>query len=324
MPATLSETGCFEGASGAPAPDVIPYGVNSPLWTDGADKARYIVLPPGQSVHRLPDGTLSFPVGTVLIKEFGMLLDDRRPSTFRDLETRFVVRGASDWGFFTYRFSANGADASLLTEDEGGQDELLSVRRAGTTETFPYHYPSRNECTTCHSAATERSLGFRVDQLNGIFNYTGVLANQLAALDSVGALTGLDVPAGEALRPEDYPALVDPTNEGEEPELRARAYLHANCSHCHRPLGQSSPALTLDMRIERSLADTHLCDEAQFFAPTGTLRIDPGDPDASFVVQRMESTDPLRRMPPLGRTLPDHLGGLRAVRLWAATMRECP
>ena len=56
----------------------------------------------------------------------------------------------------------------------------------------------------------------------------------------------------------------------------------------------------------------------------GTLRIAPGDPDRSFVVQRMESTDPLRRMPPLGRTLPDYAGGVRAVRLWAARLDTCP
>ena len=322
MPDVLSATSCFtDVAAGAPAADLIPFGVNSPLWTDGAAKARYVVLPPGEVVTRLPDGTLAFPVGTVLVKEFAMLMDDRRPSSFRRLEMRFVVRGASDWGFFTYRYEADGEDARLLTT---GADEDLRVRRAGVVEEFPYHFPSRAECVTCHSAATERALGFRIDQLNGVFNYTGVIENQLVALHSVGVFAGLDVPDGEELDPAAYPAMVDPTNEGEEPEARARAYLHANCSHCHRPLGQSSPALTLDMRIERSLADTHLCDEAQFFAPAGTLRIAPGDPDRSFVVQRMESTDPLRRMPPLGRTLPDYAGGVRAVRLWAARLDTCP
>lgn len=322
MPAQLSATHCFTSvAEGTPAADLIPFGVNSPLWSDGAAKARYLVLPPFEVVTRLPDGTLDFPVGTVLVKEFGMLLDDRRPSSFRRLETRFVVRGASDWGFFTYRYDEDGEEAQLLTT---GADEELRVRRDASMTTFPYHYPSRAECVTCHSAATERALGFRIDQLNGLFNYTGVIENQLVALNSVGVFAGLDVPAGEELDPAAYPAMVDPTNEGEEAEDRARAYLHANCSHCHRPLGQSSPALTLDMRIERSLEDTHLCDEAQFFAPAGTRRIAPGDPDRSFVVQRMESTDPLRRMPPLGRTLPDYLGGVRAVRFWAATLEECP
>lgn len=322
MPAQLSATQCFtDVAEGTPAADLIPFGVNSPLWTDGAAKARYLVLPPFEVVTRLPDGTLEFPVGTVLVKEFAMLLDDRRASSFRRLETRFVVRGQADWGFFTYRYDEDGEDAQLLAT---GADEELRVRRDAVVETFPYHFPSRAECATCHSAATERSLGFRIDQLNGLFNYTGVIENQLVALNSVGVFAGLDVPVGEELDPAAYPAMVDPTNEGEQPEDRARAYLHANCSHCHRPLGQSSPALTLDLRIERSLADTHLCDEAQFFAPAGTRRIAPGDPDNSFVVQRMESTDPLRRMPPLGRTLPDYAGGVRAVRLWAATLEECP
>ena len=322
MPATLSATGCFtDVAAGAPAADLIPYGVNSPLWTDGAAKARYLVLPPEEIVTRLPDGTLDFPVGTVLIKEFGMLMDERRPHTFRRLEVRFIVRGATDWGFFTYRFDEDGQEAQLLS---AGASEDLRVRRDGEWQAFPYIYPSRTECVTCHSNATERSLGFRIDQLNGLYNYTGVIENQLVALNSVGVFTGLDIPSGEQLDPSDYPALVDPKDEGQPAEARARSYLHANCSHCHRPLGQSSPGLSLDMRIERTLAETHLCDEAQFFAPPGTLRIHPGDPDASFVVQRMESTDSFRRMPPLGRTLPDYSGGVRAVRLWAAGLRQCP
>ena len=126
MPAQLSATHCFTSvAEGTPAADLIPFGVNSPLWSDGAAKARYLVLPPFEVVTRLADGRLDFPVGTVLVKEFAMLMDDRRPSSFRRLEMRFVVRGASDWGFFTYRYEADGEDARLLTT---GADEDLRVR----------------------------------------------------------------------------------------------------------------------------------------------------------------------------------------------------
>ena len=322
MPETLSATGCFGGdALNVPAADMIPYDVNSPLWTDGAAKARYLVLPPGQVITYLPDGTLGFPVGTVLVKEFDMLMDERRPSSLRRLEVRFIMRGALDWGFFTYRFDDNGREAHLLA---AGENEELRIRRDGTTQTFTYHFPSRTECMTCHSTATERALGFRIDQLNGLFDYTGYVENQLVAMHEVGVFNTLNAEPGQPPRPADYPALADPKDEGEDPERRARAYLHANCSHCHRPLGQSSPALTLDMRIERTLEDTHLCDEVQFFAPEGTLRIHPGDPDASFVVQRMESTDPFRQMPPLGRSLPDLGGGVRAVRTWAASLTQCP
>ena len=74
-------------------------------------------------------------------------------------------------------------------------------------------------------------------------------------------------------------------------EARARAYLHANCSHCHRPGGGSPVAM--DLRYTTSLAATKTCG----ITPTGSdlgiagaKLVAPGDPPSSLLVRRMRST----------------------------------
>ena len=330
MPDRLSETGCFvDLPTRSPAADLVPFAVNSPLWSDGTGKRRFIVLPPGARavVETNDSGNLDIlaPIGTVWIKEFAIDLDAAQPDATRPLEMRFIVRGASTWGFFTYRFDEDANEAWLIPDGEA-QNETLVLRGTGGTagrRELPYVYPSRAQCRTCHSSATERVLGFRVDQLNRRMDYDGVREEQLVALHEAGVLTRLTTD-GTTPDPDAFPALVDPRDDSQDPEARARSYLHSNCSHCHRPLGQSSSALNLDLRIERTLEETHLCDEVQFFAPEGTLRIAPRDPDASYVIQRLETEDPFLRMPPLGRTLPDFDGGVRALRFWVSGLSECP
>lgn len=72
MPARLSETGCFVGVKALePGPDLIPYEVNSALWTDGAFKPRFMVVPSPEKVSIHEDGSWGFPEGSVLIKSFG-------------------------------------------------------------------------------------------------------------------------------------------------------------------------------------------------------------------------------------------------------------
>jgi glucose/arabinose dehydrogenase len=49
FPQTLSQTGCFSGST--PAAGLIPFDVNSPLWSDNATKRRWMALPNAQRIH---------------------------------------------------------------------------------------------------------------------------------------------------------------------------------------------------------------------------------------------------------------------------------
>ena len=71
MPQLLSQTGCVDPAQPTNfASGVIPYDVNNPLWSDGADKQRGFALPEGARIAVRPNGDFDMPVRTVAIKSF--------------------------------------------------------------------------------------------------------------------------------------------------------------------------------------------------------------------------------------------------------------
>jgi hypothetical protein len=96
VPPTLRETGCFVGDEVlTPAPELVPYEVNSPLWTDGAFKQRFFATPAGSVVGIAGDAPWDFPVGSVIVKNFGFELADASGHLApRIVETRFLVHRA--------------------------------------------------------------------------------------------------------------------------------------------------------------------------------------------------------------------------------------
>jgi uncharacterized repeat protein (TIGR03806 family) len=288
FPTTLSATGCFDAAHpGQVAPGVLPYDVNSPLWSDGAVKERFMALPDGARIHVEADGDFTFPVGTVLIKSFS--LGGKR------VETRLLVRHTDGaWGGYTYEWNAAQTDAALLDADKTVQ------LPGGQSWTFP----SRAQCVQCHTAAAGGSLGPEIAQLNRDLAYPGGLtANQLATLDHIGLFDGaLD------LLPSELPQLSRPSDPSRPLEPRAKAYLHANCSFCHRPLGTGrGPA---DFRAATPLSNMGVCDAAPTVGDLGVANarlLAPGASARSIISVRMHALDD-RRMPPVGRALVDSDG----------------
>ncbi len=200
IPRRLSETGCFaDTATHTLAPGVVAFGVRVPLWSDGTRKSRALALPPGTRVDL--DRAEGFPEGSVLIKTF--------EHAGRRIETRMLALHGGAWRGYTWRWSADQADAQLL---EGALREEV----AG----LDWSYPSRAECEACHTPEAGQVLGFRKEQLD------------LEALR----------PWVEATPIEPWPALEGPGDPG----LRARAYLEVNCAFCHRD-PQATPALDLRM-----------------------------------------------------------------------------
>lgn len=317
MPPRLSDTGCFADLKSLTAgPDLIPYEVSSALWTDGAFKPRYMMVPSPEQVTVDEDGSWTFPEGSVLIKSFGfnfMLSDEVSP---RPVETRFMVRHQGEWEYATYQWNEGGTDARLLSD---GATVQLEVYQDGRPTTLEYTFPDYDACTTCHGAEIDDVLGPKTNQLNRDRDYDGVLVNQLRAMDDIGLL---DFVSAEVIDPERLPRMANPQLGQGTLEERARAYLDANCAHCHRPGGWAPSDSGLDLRYETALQDTGLCEPMKYFQWVGMPRVAPGDPDGSGMLQRFLLEDALR-MPSLGTSVVDP-SGAELLRSWISQLGACP
>lgn len=317
LPGTLSATGCFtDVAALTPAPDLVPYLVRAPLWTDGVYKQRYLVLPPGQTIGVREADAWDFPVGSILIKLF--ILETRRgdPATRKPVEARFMVRTGAGWHFASYAWDETGAEARLSS---GGYTETFEVEDGDATEVVRYYFPDRGGCLVCHAESAGRVLGPSTLQMNRAVQYEDGRQNQLAALQAAGILDSVSAdPAG-------LPVMVDPADRDAPIEARARSYLHGNCSHCHRPGGWTNPDILMDLRYDVPFAESSTCGEPihhVIYESLGEVVIDPGHPERSNMLQRMLD----RRgasMPPTGQSLTDP-AGTELVRAWIAQLRACP
>jgi uncharacterized repeat protein (TIGR03806 family) len=305
-PALLSQTlGFADVASLTPAPGLLPYGVQSPLFSDGAQKGRWLALPSGGQIGFTEWGAWSFPEGTVFVKEFDMALDEREPEQVRRLETRFLVvaRGGSVYGL-SYAWNEAQTDAELQSQ---GHDEPLGIIGVdGGRRQQTYTFPAQSDCPKCHSDIAGGVLGARTGQLNGDYAYPGpdggegFTSNQLGVWERLGFF---DRAVGD--RPfSEYPRLANLADTDQPVELRIRSYWEANCSMCHNA---DSPIPSWDARFVTSLEHQGVLDAESYAGPDpqGRLLIAPGSPERSLMVARAASTAPLVRMPPLLRNRVD-------------------
>lgn len=332
-PELLSAYRFFRDA-GARAPNarVTPYELNTALYSDGALKFRYVYMPEGAQARYDAEGVFEFPVGTVLIKTFAFAADMRRPTeNVRFLETRLLIRRAEGWIALPYvwneaqteaRYSPIGADIPVSFTDEQGRSTALD-----------WAVPNRNQCKGCHDVAGEvQPIGPSARNLNlatDLIVHSGGPAgrwpsgveetnNQIDEWRRTGLLAGAPERAQHSAPR--VPNAYDPASGSLE--ARARAYLDVNCAHCHNPQG---PAHTSGLDLSWSQADPALwgVNKRPVAAGRGSAGMDfaiaPGDPDHSFLLYRMESTDPGVMMPELGRQLVDERA-VALMREWIAGM----
>ena len=315
MPDRLSDTGCFTNLETLePGPDLIPYEVNSALWTDGAFKPRYMVVPSTEQITILEDGSWVFPDGSVLIKMFGFEFEKGDPESQRPVETRFMVRHDGSWEYATYEWNDEGTEAALL-------DARKTVEYTVQGGSLEYLFPEYEDCVTCHAGPIDDVLGPKTSQLNRDRDYGLVVANQLAAMAEIDLFA---LGPEEELDPAEAPRMANPKAGEGRLEERARAYLDANCAHCHRPDAYASSAdHGLDLRYEVSLEDSGLCEPMRYFTQwEGLPRVAPGDPDGSGIVQRFVVQGVLR-MPSIATSIVDP-SGLALLRDWIAQIATCP
>jgi hypothetical protein len=289
LPARLSETGLFADVpSDALALGVRAYRPQFALWSDGADKRRWVSLPVGSRIDSADPDDWSFPVGTKFWKEFTR--DGVR------VETRLLTRwgtGQADWIGAAYIWNDDGSDAGL---------SAYGAENAGGTA---HDVPAAGECMACHGGTKSVILGFSAIQLAHDADDGGVTLQTLNE---------------ENLWSE--PISNQPRVPGDATERAALGYLHANCGHCHN---QDRPARTgarcfdpdndFDFRLSvhalGSVADT----------PTRkTIReaVKPGAPGASRLIDLMSQRGLFKQMPPLASERVDPDG----VELISAFIRE--
>lgn len=336
-PPLLSEWGLLQRVDGhlQPALGVMPYDLNTPLFSDHAHKLRTVWLPPGTSA-RYAQGAFDYPVGTVLTKTFyyprdaqGSLLLDQ--ADMRDpqhglslahvqlIETRVLLRQEAGWVALPYVWDAAQKEARL--EWAGASLDLSLHGPTGNIVAVDYQVPDANQCAGCHEERTGQGmapLGPKARHLNKSFAYADGSHNQLLHWQQVGWLQGLPPELAQVPQNARWPL----PRPGESLEEQARSYLDINCAHCHNPRGAArTSGLLLDVDTTIGIP-FGLCKQP-VAAGKGSgdrlVDIHPGQPDRSVLLFRMESVDPSIMMPELGRSTV-HQDGVEVLRRWIASL----
>lgn len=297
MPRALSEYGFFaDGGAQVPGKGVTPYRLNTPLYSDGAEKLRFVYVPIGQQALADGEGLLRLPIGSALIKTFAFRENGKR----RLIETRVLLHRADGWVALPYRWNEEQTEARLA---------VAGARLPVTTpsgERISYRIPNKNQCKECHG-------------LDGAVTPIGPKARNLSRrwLEGMVAAGHLDaVPEGS----DTIPLWED--RENAPVEAAARGYLEANCAHCHQP-GATASNSGLDLRWEQHDPAAIGIMKRPVAAGRGAggheFGIVPGKPDDSILIYRMESIEPGVAMPELGKGTVDP-DGVAIVRRWIARM----
>jgi uncharacterized repeat protein (TIGR03806 family) len=316
----LSEYGLFIGdiSQQLPAPGVMPYALNSPLFSDYAHKLRFVQLPEGKAVAYNADSVFQFPIGTRIAKTFFYYNDERNPAKGRRLiETRILLLEEKGWKSLPYIWNAEQTDA--LLDVAGATTPVSFTNAAGSKVKFDYQVPNMNQCKSCHERnGVMTPIGPSARQLNGMQDYDGRKMNQLAHWQNVGMLTGVPSDAGT------IPALVDYYDPSQPLADRAMAYLDINCAHCHNAAGQAQTSgLFLDWRTQDKTAYGLMKTPVAAGRGSGGRSFDivPGKSAESILYYRMASTDPGIMMPELGRKL-NHAEGLKLIEAWINSLQN--
>jgi hypothetical protein len=323
----LTETGCVDPKNPTKLSSVVlPYEVNSPLWSDDTDKFRGMVIPPGKKIHvkdcaatpaecpqgMQDDGKWVMPVGTVMVKSFGF--------DAKLIETRLFVRADENtWNGYSYQWNEAQTEATVVPADE---DPSLNNMRAKVSfntgkRVVEWIFPYRFDCGGCHTQSAGGTLGPETRQMNRMVGAKNQMDDWKALFDAP---------------PKMLPALVLPYDgqlgkvpAGATIEERARSYLHANCAYCHRPDGVFN---SIDFRIGTTLKATGACGVEPMkstLGVAGALVMKAGKPMESTMWLRMNapySGDKIR-MPQLATYVVDKLG-LALIGDWITSVTACP
>ncbi len=295
---SLSSYRFYDGAMNQmqPAAGVLPYELINSLFTDYAQKKRFVWMPDGSTARFVQDDEiLEFPVGAVMIKNF--YYTNVLPSNEQKIiETRLIYRTEVGWEFADYIWNEEQTDAFL---DNSGSTVSLSFIENGQEYSIDYRVPSTAECLTCHKKVDEaQPIGPKPFNLNKTFAFADGSQSQLQKWEDEGYLTAA---------PESVGVLPYWKDQSLTLEQRVRGYTEVNCAHCHNDLGHCSYR---EVRFDfvNSLDDENMgvCLEPEENVGTGQTHIvRPGTARRSALYYRLNTTNPSERMPLLGRSIID-------------------
>ncbi|ACJ28693.1 Conserved hypothetical protein [Shewanella piezotolerans WP3] len=321
---SLSQYGLFVDPSVPTSDPVTPgmaYQLSTQLFSNYANKHRFIFLPQSKQISYHPTATFELPVGTVLVKTFSLPFDTQVGGANNEvqIETRLLIHREVGWTTLPYVW--NGAEATL---QQAGLDVPHSLNHQGVREVFDYHVPSRAECKICHQStlgsdsqsALIRPIGIKAHLLNRDISYQGQSINQLRLWQQLNLLNGLPALS-------DVGITAEINDQSASLTSRAKGYLDINCAHCHNADGFASiSGLRLGFYVDHTSYQYGICKQ-----PPGwdggskglSYDIIPGDGEHSILVYRQELNQAKDRMPPLGRAIV-HTEAVAVIKEWIDAM----
>ncbi|MEX0585582.1 MAG: hypothetical protein WD176_02990, partial [Pirellulales bacterium] len=232
------------------------------------------------------------------------------------IETRLLTRQQGEWVGYSYQWNDEQTEAELV--EKSGRDVEYAITDPDADNGVrkqTWHYPSRAECMVCHSRAAKYVLGISTHQLNREHAFASGRRNQIELYEALGMFDAEMSAGGEEL-----PKLAALHDESASLDLRARSYLHANCSFCHVAAGGGNSAV--DFEIVATPDKALMIDATPVhnkFGIDDARIVAPGSPERSVVVQRI-SRRGKDQMPPLASAIVDE----RAVAVIRAWIEQLP
>ncbi len=310
FPRRLSETGLFTSLETMePAPGVVPYVVKVPRWMDGAGASRWIAIPGEGKIECSTNSNepTIYPEGTVLVKDVQMRSGTKDQQAIR-LETQILHYELGTWRPYSYLWDEAGKEAHLV--DSLGASRVIRIpdpEKPDAVEERTWNVSAVNECKLCHNRESRYVLGFVPNQLDRDITTMPKTAgangsHQLEALSQQGVF------AKQPIITENDPLnLVDPHDEKQPLEARARSYLHVNCGMCHQPGGNAIVSFFLRRDLPFDKLNTGKGTGIGTFGLRNAKLIVPGDPYRSVLMYRMSKLG-YARMPYIGSRVVDSAG----------------
>lgn len=315
--AKLSDYKFFEGdlKNQTPSFGVLPYKPESELFTDYAQKKRFVWMPNGQKASYVNDySILELPVGAALIKSF--YYNNVQPSnTTRIIETRVMIRKNEGWIYAEYVWNNEQTEAYL---DLQGSTTQVTWKENSVEKTINYSIPNEMQCASCHTIATvKKPIGIKPQNLNNNYAFSDGTKNQLKKWINAGYL--------ENNLPANITSVVNYKDVSKPLELRVRSYFDSNCAHCHQDGGYAgffNLKFAFNETTDRSKMG--VCVSPNHLIPGVEGRvIKPGNTNQSLLYYRINTNDVYYRMPFLGRTIIQE-EAVEMVGTWINSLTECP
>lgn len=291
------------------------YDLTTPLFTDYANKYRFVFVPEGSSAAYRDELVFDFPVGTVISKTFTIQADLRDDTAAEELiETRLLIRRKEGWVALPYIWDQDKMDATLTVT--GGTQMVSWIDINGDPQSTDYVIPNSNNCENCHGEDGIQPIGPKARLLNKELTYTDGAANQIDHWSELGILSGAP---GDTSSIDTIPLWGDTMADLDD---RARGYMDINCAHCHSETGAAdTTGLFLDYAREfgTEVGECKPPVAAGDGAGDMAYAIVPGDADASIVPFRMDSNELDIAMPEIGRSI-IHTEGVALIRDWINAM----